>query len=250
LKPVISYPRVIVPSCKWMTHYSAPFRLRGSSFLKSFSSKNYRSVILRESRAGLRQRREGWRIAAASRAGRVLWRKTVARLASNERRGSYAALLREVAYCGASHARGGSFRDPSRCRESREQTSAPRRGALRARPRVGGRGVVPVAKPVCALNPAQGGPVAAAVASAGAFGELTLDVKLYHSTAREAAEAILAEGFRDATGSYLFSKRRLKGVFVASGPLDKPKAIRAARCWRSIFPATKPRLHVLSLSPR
>lgn len=39
----------------------------------------------------------------------------------------------------------------------------------------------------------------------------------FHTTA--AAEVILCEGFRDATGSYLFANFTLTGVFIADNPM-------------------------------
>lgn len=44
-------------------------------------------------------------------------------------------------------------------------------------------------------------------------------MKLYHRTSSEAAEAILASGFRDATGKYMTSSEHT-GVWVANRPLD------------------------------
>lgn len=43
-------------------------------------------------------------------------------------------------------------------------------------------------------------------------------MRLYHSTSDEAASAILAGGFRDATGSYMFAGMELTGVFLAPTP--------------------------------
>jgi hypothetical protein len=40
----------------------------------------------------------------------------------------------------------------------------------------------------------------------------------YHTTA--AADAILREGFRDATGSYLFEDFELTGVWLGDRPMD------------------------------
>jgi hypothetical protein len=41
---------------------------------------------------------------------------------------------------------------------------------------------------------------------------------LYHTTG--SAEAILRDGFRDGEGSYMFVGLRLRGVFLASRPVD------------------------------
>ena len=43
----------------------------------------------------------------------------------------------------------------------------------------------------------------------------------YHSTTPDNAEAILAGGFRDKTDTYLFCGSRVRGVWVASVPLDE-----------------------------
>lgn len=43
---------------------------------------------------------------------------------------------------------------------------------------------------------------------------------LYHTTTKEAAAAILQDGFRDATGSYMFVGITLTGVFVADYPAN------------------------------
>ncbi len=44
-------------------------------------------------------------------------------------------------------------------------------------------------------------------------------MRLFHRTTREAAAAIAAEGFRDATGSY-GTANEYSGVWVSSEPLD------------------------------
>jgi hypothetical protein len=42
--------------------------------------------------------------------------------------------------------------------------------------------------------------------------------RFFHTT--DAATAILADGFRDSTGSYLFANFTLTGVWIADSPLD------------------------------
>ncbi len=44
-------------------------------------------------------------------------------------------------------------------------------------------------------------------------------MKCYHRTSREAANAILRDGFEDATGSYL-TEHSYEGVWVSDVPLD------------------------------
>jgi hypothetical protein len=46
----------------------------------------------------------------------------------------------------------------------------------------------------------------------------------YHVT--DAADAILREGFRDATGSYMFENLVLTGVWIADQPLDANEGAR------------------------
>lgn len=46
-------------------------------------------------------------------------------------------------------------------------------------------------------------------------------MKLYHATSPDAVEAILRDGFRDSTGSYLLTGITLTGVFVSDRPLDE-----------------------------
>ena len=48
-------------------------------------------------------------------------------------------------------------------------------------------------------------------------------IALYHSTSREAAESILAHGFRDGIGYYMANRRwsrRWSGVWLSDVPLD------------------------------
>jgi len=51
-------------------------------------------------------------------------------------------------------------------------------------------------------------------------------VKLYHSTTRVAADAILALGFRDATRSYL-TDREWTGVWLSDRPFDETQGARS-----------------------
>jgi hypothetical protein len=46
-----------------------------------------------------------------------------------------------------------------------------------------------------------------------------MSTRLYHTTTAAAAAAILREGFRDATGSYMFEGLQLTGVFFADEPV-------------------------------
>lgn len=46
-------------------------------------------------------------------------------------------------------------------------------------------------------------------------------MKLYHSTSREAADAIDRDGFRDAQGTYGLIDHVLTGVYVSETPLDE-----------------------------
>lgn len=45
-------------------------------------------------------------------------------------------------------------------------------------------------------------------------------MRYYHRTTDDAAEAILRDGFRDATGTYMFVGLELTGVFISDEPLD------------------------------
>jgi hypothetical protein len=45
-------------------------------------------------------------------------------------------------------------------------------------------------------------------------------VRLFHSTTREAADAILAAGFRDAVGTFM-TTHEYRGVWLADQPLDE-----------------------------
>jgi hypothetical protein len=46
-----------------------------------------------------------------------------------------------------------------------------------------------------------------------------VSIRLYHTTS--AAAEILANGFRDGEGSYMFVGMTLKGVFLADDPVDE-----------------------------
>jgi hypothetical protein len=60
-------------------------------------------------------------------------------------------------------------------------------------------------------------------------------VILYHRTNRRAARAILGRGFRDATGSYLTS-RRFRGVWFSNQPLDVNAGAEGDRLLRVVLP--------------
>jgi hypothetical protein len=53
-------------------------------------------------------------------------------------------------------------------------------------------------------------------------------VRLYHSTWFEAARAILAEGFRDATGYYFFADRPRSGVWFSVAPFDENEGAKSS----------------------
>ena len=49
----------------------------------------------------------------------------------------------------------------------------------------------------------------------------TARMKFYHRTKAKSSRSILANGFRDTTGSYLLEGVKLSGVFVSNVPLDE-----------------------------
>ena len=53
-----------------------------------------------------------------------------------------------------------------------------------------------------------------------------MNATYYHRTTPAAAEAILATGFRDATGSYMLEDE-LTGVFISDVPLDMNEGAKA-----------------------
>lgn len=56
----------------------------------------------------------------------------------------------------------------------------------------------------------------------------------YHTT--DAAEAILREGFRDATGSYMIVGFELTGVFLGDSPMDINEGAKGDQVLRVEFP--------------
>lgn len=56
----------------------------------------------------------------------------------------------------------------------------------------------------------------------------------YHTT--DAADAILHDGFRDATGSYMFVNFELTGVWLADQPLDVNEGCKGDQVLRVEFP--------------
>jgi hypothetical protein len=56
----------------------------------------------------------------------------------------------------------------------------------------------------------------------------------YHTT--DAADAILRDGFRDATGSYMFATLVLTGVWLADSPLDVNEGCKGDQTLRVEFP--------------
>jgi hypothetical protein len=56
----------------------------------------------------------------------------------------------------------------------------------------------------------------------------------YHTT--DAAEAILSDGFRDATGSYMFIGAELTGVWLSDTPLDGNEGAKGDQVLRVEFP--------------
>jgi hypothetical protein len=62
---------------------------------------------------------------------------------------------------------------------------------------------------------------------------------LYHSTVEEAAAAILKQGFRDATGSYMLGGIELTGVWVSNPTRDatlRPSAALVSVCPHATSP--------------
>ena len=56
----------------------------------------------------------------------------------------------------------------------------------------------------------------------------------YHTT--DAADAILREGFRDATGSYMFATFELTGVFLGDSPMDINEGAKGDQLLQGEFP--------------
>jgi len=56
----------------------------------------------------------------------------------------------------------------------------------------------------------------------------------YHTT--DAADAILRNGFRDATGSYLLATFELTGVFLGDSPMDINEVAKSDQVLRVEFP--------------
>ena len=56
----------------------------------------------------------------------------------------------------------------------------------------------------------------------------------YHTT--DAADAILREGFRDTTGSYMFDNFELTGVFLGDSPMDINEGATGEQVLRVEFP--------------
>jgi hypothetical protein len=56
----------------------------------------------------------------------------------------------------------------------------------------------------------------------------------YHTT--DAVDAILRDGFRDATGSYMFDNFELTGVFLGDSPMDINEGAKGDQVLRVEFP--------------
>jgi hypothetical protein len=59
-------------------------------------------------------------------------------------------------------------------------------------------------------------------------------VKLYHTT--DSAPAILRDGFRDRTGTYMFVGIALTGVFLAARPVDGNEGAKGDQVLEVAFP--------------
>lgn len=57
----------------------------------------------------------------------------------------------------------------------------------------------------------------------------------YHTT--DAADAILRDGFRDATGSYMLANFELTGVWLGDSPMDVNEGAKGDQVLRVEFPS-------------